>query len=361
MQSKQEQITELLELNEELENYFYNTIIPQLFVDSALLLRKYTPPAMKQFNLSEAHIGKPIADVTENLRYPTIIENIKTVIKTGEILAKEIQTTDMCWYQMNIIPYIIKSKNTTNGVIITFVDITPRILDLKDQEKLIIEHELLLDTIAHDIKNPITAFGLSIKLFKKLSAVQKDMLKTLVGNLELSLLTMQKVVDELTETRFQNHKYQAPAELLSIENLIEDVRLTLASQIFERNAVLKLDLKHTQISFNRRKFRSVLYNLINNAIKYTPEDRNPEITITSRAKKGTFVLEVSDNGIGINKSDYKSIFEKFGRIKDEVEGMGIGLYLVKSIITSVGGKISVKSKIGEGSSFKITLIDDTAE
>lgn len=75
-------------------------------------------------------------------------------MSTGNVLEKEIQTTDLRWYQMNILPYLVRKENKTNGVIITFVDITPRIRDLKEQEKLIAEHELLLDTIAHDIKNP---------------------------------------------------------------------------------------------------------------------------------------------------------------------------------------------------------------
>lgn len=137
MQSKTNQISQLTELNEELENYFSNTIIPQLFIDADLRLRKFTPPAMKQFKLKDEFIGKPLADIAENFRYPTIIENITSVIETGEILEKEIQTTDMYWYQMNILPYIIKKENRTNGVIITFVDVTPRIRDLKEQERLI--------------------------------------------------------------------------------------------------------------------------------------------------------------------------------------------------------------------------------
>lgn len=135
MQSKSDQISELIELNEELENYFSNTIIPQMFVDAQLCLRKFTPPAMRQFKLKEEHIGSPLSDVQENFRYPTIIQNITSVIDTGEILEKEIQTTDLRWYQINILPYKIKSKNKTNGVIITFVDITSRINDLKEQER----------------------------------------------------------------------------------------------------------------------------------------------------------------------------------------------------------------------------------
>lgn len=353
--SKGDQISELTELNEELENYFSNTIIPQLFVDSQLRLRKFTPPAMKQFNLRAEHIGTPLADIAENFRYPTIIENISTVIESGEILEKEIQTTDMHWYQMNILPYLIKSKNLTDGVIITFVDITPRIQDLKEQEKMIAEHELLLDTIAHDIKNPILALSLTIELIKRLSDEQMDRFPKLLGNLEKSLINMKKVVDGLMDTRLQRHRYQASEEILDLQNVLEDVRLTLAPQIQERNASIKLDLQDTQVTFIRRKMRSVLYNLINNAIKYTPLDKRPEIHISSFAEQGQVTIQVSDNGVGISLADQKSIFEKFERLQTDVEGHGVGLYLVNTIVSSAGGSISVESELGKGSTFKIIL------
>lgn len=115
----------------------------------------------------DEHIGQPLANVKENFRFPTILDNIQHVIDSSEILEKEIQTTDRRWYQMNVLPYIVQKSGKTDGVIITFMDITSRIRDLKEQEKLISEHELLLDTIAHDIKNPLTSLGLSIELLKK--------------------------------------------------------------------------------------------------------------------------------------------------------------------------------------------------
>ena len=98
MSKKDEQISTLIELNEELENYFGNTIISQLFVDAKLVLRKFTPPAMKQFKLKQENLGRPLSEVVDNFRFPTITENIQEVIESGEILEKEIQTTDMKWF-----------------------------------------------------------------------------------------------------------------------------------------------------------------------------------------------------------------------------------------------------------------------
>ena len=94
MPDQNQQIQTLIEHNDELENYFKNTIIPQLFVDADLILRKFTPPAMKQFSLSAGDVGRPIYDIKDNFRFPGILEDIETVIESNEILEKEIQTTD---------------------------------------------------------------------------------------------------------------------------------------------------------------------------------------------------------------------------------------------------------------------------
>jgi two-component system phosphate regulon sensor histidine kinase PhoR len=315
MLNKNEQISTLIELNEELENYFGNTIIPQLFVDADLILRKFTPPAMKQFKLKKEDVGRPLAEVKDNFRFPTIIDNIQHVIDTGEILEKEIQTIDFRWYQMNILPYMIRKENKANGVIITFIDITTRINDLKEQEKLLAEHELLLDTIAHDIKNPLTSLGITIELLRKVPEKGMERFPVLLGNVENSLNKMKQIILELVQSRFQQNRYQAIEEMLDLENILEDVRLTLAPQIQEAQAVIKTEIQTSEITFARRKLRSIIYNLVGNAIKYSSASRVPEIIIKSYKEAGYMVISVSDNGIGIPIENQELIFNKFNRVR----------------------------------------------
>lgn len=357
MESNKEQINKLIELNKELENYFRNTIIPQLFVDAHLILRKYTPPAMKQFKLNSEHIGRPLAEVKEYFRFPTILENIQQVIDSKEILEKEIQTIDLQWYQMNILPYFIEDEKKTNGVIITFVDITARIKDLKEQERLIAENELLLDTIAHDIKNPLTSLGLTIELLKRHPEEGMSLFPVLLGNIENSLLKMKDIIADLVQSRWQDKWYEANEELLDLQNVLEDVRLTLAPQLKESSAVLKFEIGQSEITFARRKLRSVLYNLVSNALKYRDPYRSPVINIKSVRENGFMRIDVMDNGSGIAENHVSSIFEKYYRVsKDvEVEGNGVGLYLVKQILETEGGKISVESKPGKGSIFSVFI------
>ena len=355
MKNKDSQFRDLNVLNDELENYFRNTIIPQLFVDANLILRKFTPPAMKQFKLHSEDIGKPIANIKDNFRFPSIIENIEYVIETGEILEKEIQTTDLRWYQMNVLPYVLLKDGTTNGVIITFVDITLRIRDLKEQEKLIMEHELLLDTISHDIKTPLTSLGLTVEMLKKLPEKGMERFPLLLEKIENGFVKITSIIVDLTNTRDTEHHYKAAEELLDIEQILEDVRLTLAPQIIESKAIIKWEVSHSEVVFIRRKLRSVLYNLINNSIKYRNPDLAPQIKIKTFLEDDYFVVTVSDNGTGIAEENLDKIFKKYERISKTVEGSGVGLHLVKEIVNLSGGKIEVQSKLGKGSIFKVYL------
>jgi two-component system phosphate regulon sensor histidine kinase PhoR len=358
MPSKDNQIQKLIELNDELENYFRNTIIPQLFVDADLILRKFTPPAMKQFKLSKGDVGRSIMDIKENFRFPSIIENIQQVIDTEEILEKEIQTTDMRWYQMNIIPYIVKKDNRTNGVIITFVEITRRIQDLKDQERLISDHETLLDTISHDFKTPLTSLILTTGRLKKAVPEESKDLESLVTIVDNGIRKMQAIVAELMDSRQEDYKYKAAEELLNFEHVLEDVCLTLAENILESHAVLKNEIDVSEFTFSRRKLRSIVYNLVLNAIKFKAPDRIPQIFIKTALEGSYITILIKDNGIGIEHGKIESIFNKYTRIEKSVSGSGIGLYLVREMVNNSGGKITVNSQPGIGSEFKVYLKAD---
>lgn len=349
------QILELTKQNEELENYFRNTIIPQLFVDENLVLRKFTPPAMKQFKLSLVDLGKKVEDIKDNFRFPSLIENIQQVINSNEILEKEIQTTDLRWYQMNIIPYVSFKSKKTNGVIITFVEITMRIKDLKEQEKLIADHETLLDTISHDIKTPLTSLMLTVNMLKKASLGMPGEFENHFKILESSVKKMQTIIRELTDVGKQKHRYGADLELLSFENILEDVRLTLSGIISESGAVIKSEINISEILYSRRKLRSIIYNLVNNAIKFKSPERKPEIFIKTQKEKNHIVILIRDNGIGIDAANQDAIFTKYFRMQHLTEGSGIGLYLVSEIVKNSGGRVSVKSTPGIGSEFKVYL------
>jgi two-component system, OmpR family, phosphate regulon sensor histidine kinase PhoR len=355
-----QQIKELIELNDELENYFRNTIIPQLFVDANLILRKFTPPAMQQFSFSPDHIGRPMAEMADHIRYSTIIENIREVIDTGQILEKEIQTTDLRWFQMNIIPYLIKKENRANGVIITFVDITDRIKDLRRLEKLNASHETFIYAVSHDLNGPLTNIESLVhslieeseKIQQAAGAGNKEQ-EMIAAMLDKSVKTMRNIINDLTEIAKIDGDYQEMVETLNFENIIKEVEIILKDEINKSKAQVKLDIKVLEVAFARKNLRSIIYNLWSNAIKYRSPERTPEIFIKTAVVNGFVQLSVKDNGLGISEEEKDKIFARFSRFRKNVKGVGIGLYLVKKIIENAGGKINVDSVLGEGSEFKI--------
>jgi Signal transduction histidine kinase len=345
---------EVYMLNENLENYFENTIIPQLYVDAALVLRKFTPPAMKQFTLSHADIGKNMHEVVDNIRYATLIENITEVIDTGVILEKEVQTTDKRWFQMNILPYIVRKQNKPNGVIITFVDITSRITALKDLEKVNADHNTFIYAVSHDIKQPLSIIALMAEVLQ--DAFDKNNSKQFLKGIETlnrSARNMKEILNDFTEHIKVKAEKSPENERLNIENICEDVILALKDEIHHKGVSITASFKTSEIQFSRKNARSIVYNLIHNAIKYKSADKPLQIIIKTKKIKDYVLLTIQDNGLGIDKEHHKMIFKKFTRIDSIEEGTGLGLYIVSSMMENNGGKIEVKSVPGEGSTFKV--------
>lgn len=106
---------------------------------------------------------------------------------------------------------------------------------------------------------------------------------------------------------------------------------------------------------SRKNLRSVIFNLLSNAIKYRSPQRSPEIHLKSFRVDGHVRISMKDNGLGIAQEKIDMLFKPYSRLEKRVEGTGIGLYLVKKIVESEGGEISVNSREGEGTEFIVQL------
>ena len=116
-------IKEMIELNDDLNNYFHNSQIGQVLIDKKLIIRKFSPAATRQINLIETDIGRQIADISTNFKELNFINEIKSVIKTNKPIEKEVTLTNDNCYLMRISPYV-KEDKTTDGVVVNFIDIS---------------------------------------------------------------------------------------------------------------------------------------------------------------------------------------------------------------------------------------------
>lgn len=345
---------EYYHLNQELENYFANTIIPQLFVDGEMILRKFTPPAMTQFSFTKDDVDRDFNQVKDNIKYPTIIENIEEVIKTGEILEKEIQTTDYKWYQMNILPYIIKKENRTNGVVITFVNITQRVSALRELEKLHARNDTLLYALAHDIRQPLsTILLLKGGLKQSFTENNKELFDKFTNQLTGTVTSITSLLTNFLTENEGEPDYEAEKMRVNIQQIFEEVKASFKNEIYSNNIIITTDFQTTEIKFPRSNLRSIVYNLFSNAVKYSDKDRPLSIDFSTELTDNYVVLKVTDTGRGIPEKHQERIFGKTERLQTDVEGTGMGLYIIKRMLENNNGKVAVESKQGEGSVFSV--------
>lgn len=116
-------IKELIELNDDLNNYFGSTDIGQIFLTKDLRIRKFNPASAKMINFIESDLGRPISHISTNIRYDKLLDDIEVVMTKGNTVEKEVQLTNGKNLLMRIMPYITRNKES-EGVIISFIDIT---------------------------------------------------------------------------------------------------------------------------------------------------------------------------------------------------------------------------------------------
>ncbi|SFV00481.1 PAS domain S-box-containing protein [Pontibacter akesuensis] len=214
-------------------------------------------------------------------------------------------------------------------------------------------------TASHDLKAPIFNIeGLVRVLLNSLpaEALAGEGLESVPAMIEESIQRFKSTIEHLTEvTKLQKENNQG-TELVDLEEVIGNIKLDLKPQLEAANATLHVDVADCpNIRFSKKNLRSVVYNLISNAIKYHAPDRALQIEISCRQETNYAVLAVKDNGLGIDLTNSRKLFTMFGRLHDHVEGSGVGLYMVKRIIENADGKINVESKLGEGSTFTVSL------
>jgi len=148
-----------------------------------------------------------------------------------------------------------------------------------------------------------------------------------------------------------------------VEVYAEDVILNaaekIALQVEQKGGQVMLDLEanNSIIQADETHFTNIIHNLLDNANKYSPE--NPIITIRTRNAGNGFQFEIEDNGLGISKEARKYIFDKFYRVPTgnlhDIKGFGLGLSYVQAIVTAHGGTIDLKSELGKGSTFIVSM------
>jgi two-component system, OmpR family, phosphate regulon sensor histidine kinase PhoR len=230
------------------------------------------------------------------------------------------------------------------------------------KEKKISEHTTeFLNNMTHEFKTPLTNIALAGKmLLKETNIRQEEKIKHYTGiMLEENEKLSQQVEQVLNMTAFERGEVPLRKTELNFHDLIHDALKHISIQIENKKGKLQLNLKAERflVMGDKTHLTNTLCNLIDNAIKYSPE--SPELTVETSNSGSSLIIVVSDKGSGIDKAYHKKVFDKFFRVPSgdihDVKGFGIGLAYVKKIVELHGGTVALQSDPGKGAAFIITL------
>lgn len=218
-----------------------------------------------------------------------------------------------------------------------------------------------INNMTHEFKTPISTIAISSEVLKDPSIVHHpERLLNYSTIIQSEARRLQQQVERVLQmAHVEKEDPGLKMEILDVHELIHTAvsnnRPAFESAGAEINLALNASSFH--ILGDRLHFANVLFNLLDNALKYN--EGRPAVTISTRIEGSDIIIDVSDNGIGISEDQLKRIFHKFYRVPTgnvhNVKGFGIGLSYVKWILEKLRGSISVKSKPGHGSVFSIRL------
>lgn len=248
------------------------------------------------------------------------------------------------------------------GAICVFRDITKK----KEVERMRSE---FVSTASHELRTPITAMSgyIELALNKDICKVDGKAVEYLNKAFQTANAMSNLIKNLLVVTKIEDRKLEHTITNFPIKDLVEEVIEVFQKKAKENNASLKYDSnpnltikgkvigRSLDVKADREQIREVLNNLVENAIKFTP---NGNITISVEYDDDFAKVCVADSGVGISESGQKHLFEKFYQVDNtatrEVGGTGLGLYITRSIVESFGGRIWVESTEGKGSKFFFT-------
>jgi two-component system phosphate regulon sensor histidine kinase PhoR len=326
-----------------------------LVVDASLRVTVVNQAFRKLFGLPEILEGTPLLDV---VRDATIDGLIADTLHTGkathsELILADPRTNSERDLEISVVP-IKDDADLTTGTVVLFHDIT----QLKQIDKV---RRDFVANVSHELRTPLSILrGYIETLLESPETSHEELLRILrVMKRHSSRLDL-LAEDLLTLAQLESANPNLQLENLDVssffEELIRDWEKKLANKQLKIIVDVPSDL--TTIRADRVRLQEALYNLLDNAVKYSRE--HDEITLMARRRDKQIVLSVSDNGIGISKDDLPRIFERFYRVDkartpENIRGTGLGLAIVKHIAQLHGGQVEAESEIEKGTTIHVVL------
>ena len=311
-------------------------------------------------------IGKPATDYFNRNSIKSNMNKLSQALKNKQELEFESHNTrkngEKYWLNITLLPI-----SNTEGEHSHWISIQREITKEKEREK---EREQLINELtqnnkdlkqfsyitSHNLRAPLSNLTGLLDLLKDIP-IENEELKEILNGFSSSTKMLNDTINDLVKVIVIKDSLSIAKEKLIINDVLNITLNQLTNIVTLNKPEIKLKLNNAPIIFaNKTFFESILLNLLTNAIKYRAKDRPLKIAISSKEINNKIILTFSDNGIGIDlKRNKDKVFGLYQRFHDYPDSKGLGLYLVKSQVESMGGKIEIESEVNEGTTFTLTF------
>lgn len=325
---------------------------------------------IKLNNFSRAdHFGKTLLEITPSFQNSRLFADYTRItieggsVERDSVTFKEIYGRD----DVDDRSFYFRITRLGDGVVVVWREITERKkfeLELENKNAELIEINATKDKffkiIAHDMKNPfISLIGASELLYENAAKYNPSKISTLTRVINESAKSgFDMLLNMLEWSQSQAGSIKFQPEKINLLDLINREHQSLYEFAFNKDIILNYDIPAGLMVYaDKNMLNSILRNLINNALKFTP--KGGKVIVSSKQENGSVVILVNDNGTGINQCDFDKLFRhdmKFSNPGTEHEnGTGLGLLICKEFVEKHGGKIWVESEVEKGSKFYFSL------
>jgi len=213
-----------------------------------------------------------------------------------------------------------------------------------------------ISTVSHELRTPLTSIkGFADTLLRTSNSLSEENKKKYVTIIKEQSDRLTRLVEDLLAvSRLESQQYQLTVRALDLVRAVDKVCESLSSKS-NHKIIKKIESDVPFVWADADRLEQILTNLIDNAIKYSPDGSDINIKVTTinndQGVKDKLRIEVTDHGIGIKEKDLPKIFTKFGRLDNpltrQTQGTGLGLFITKALVLALNGEINVSSKAGE--------------
>ena len=364
---------------QQLHDLFMQAPAPIVIFDGPALTYQLVNPAYQRVFPDRELLGHPLLTALPELVGTDLFARLDQVYQTGETYLVQELPMQFVRYEDGLLEERYFSftyqarrdeRGAVDGALLFGYEVTDQVrarqqlaqvnAQLTAANRQLIRTNVDLDNFiysaSHDLKQPIANIeGLLNALHEELPAATRAAalpVGSILARMAVSVERFKRTLVHLTDiTRLQ--KEYAPAVVaVSVLAVLDEVCLDLAPLLAASGGQLTRDVAQCPpLLFAEKNLRSVLFNLLSNALKYRSPHRTLHVTISCHAVPGYQVLEVHDNGLGIPLAQQPRLFGMFERFHDHVEGTGIGLFMARRMVENTGGRIEVHSQEGTGATF----------